>query len=212
LLAVAPLALLLGAPSLGPDGEARAQAITTSTKRLAIDGSGITGGLQMPWAVLGRAGLDAYAAHFDLTFLFTRGDGDKRNHATGFGQLSIVELPLVVGGGFLALHSVWSRRPSGALSARWPVVIAWLLVAPLPAAFAVSGADAARSIGMVPALALLEAGAVAAVWPRLVQRRVTFETRLLLGVSTVTWALATAVHDPVEAARAFGSGTFTGYE
>jgi hypothetical protein len=209
---IAPYAAVPGAIPFGPERQARVEAEAKSAKRLAADSSGITGALQAPWAVLGRAGLDAYASHFDLTFLFTRGDADRRNHPTGFGQLSLIDLPLVVAGALLALLAGWSRRPSGVGAPRWGVVIAWLAVAPLPAAFAVAGADAARSIGMVPALALLEAGAVAAVWPRVVARRVTFEAHLVVGVTTVAWALATAVHDPVEAGRAFGAGAFAGYD
>ena len=209
---VAPYAAVPGAIPFGPEREARAEAEATSAKRLAADSSGITGVFQESWAVLGRAALAAYASHLDLTFLTTRGDADKRNHPTGFGQLSLIDLPLVVAGALLALQAGWSRRPSGVEAPRWGVVIAWLAVAPLPAAIAVSNADATRSIGMVPALALLEAGAIAAVWPRVVARRVTFEARLVVGVTTVAWALATAVHDPVEAGRAFGAGAFAGFE
>jgi hypothetical protein len=201
-----------GAFSLGPDQQTSAEAEAKSAKRLSEDSSGITGMLQAPWAILGRAGLHAYATHFDLTFLFTRGDSDRRNHPTGFGQLSLIDLPLVVGGAVLALQSGWSRRSGNDRTARWFVVVAWLAVSPLPAAFAVSGADAARSIGMVPALALLEAGAVAAMWPRVVARGVTFEARLVVGVSAVAWAVATSLHDPVDAGLALGSGAFSGYE
>jgi hypothetical protein len=210
---------------VGPDRQTLASAESSSARRKAADPSGTTGMLQAPWAVLARAGLDAYFSHLDLTYLFTRGGADRRDHATGFGQLSLVDLPLVTGGALLALNAAWSRRagsttittPRGGASRRvskggWGIVLAWLAVAPLPAALAASRHDAARSIGMVSPLVLLEAGAVAAVWPRLVRRRVTFEAGLALAVSTVSWVLATAVHDPVDAGRAFGSGAFAGYE
>ena len=197
---------------IGPDRQTIASAETSSVRRLAADPSGIAGVLQAPWAVLARAGLDAYFSHFDLTYLFTRGGADPRDHATGFGQLSLVDLPLVTGGALLAMRAAWSRRDGPMMTRGWGIVVAWLAVAPLPAALAVSRHDAGRSVGMVPALVLLEAGAVAAVWPRLVGQRVTFEAGLALAVSTMSWVVATAVHDPAEAGRAFGSGAFAGYE
>lgn len=197
-LLVAVVALTGRSIAIGPEDPTSASATAIAARRVEANGSGLTGALQAPWAVRFRGGLNAYASHFDLTFLFTRGDNDRRNHASGFGQCSLAELPLVVGGGLLAVRRAWSQRSGRSALRPWAVVVAWLAVAPLPAAFAISSGDAARSIGMVPAIALLEAGTVAALWPRVVRRGVTLEAKLILVIATVAWMLATAVHDPIE--------------
>jgi hypothetical protein len=186
--------------TFGPNNDTIERAAATSTKRLGTDGTGVTGALQGPWAILGRDGLNVYAMHFNLTSVVTQragGDTQQRHHALVFRQRSLLDLALTISGGLLALRAAWSRRSDPGGVRGWAIVIAWLAVAPLPAALAVSGSDASRSIGMVPALALLEAGAIASFWPRIAQRRVSFEAQLVVGITVLAWLLATWVHDPV---------------
>lgn len=106
-----------------------------------------------------------YLANLSPTFLFVSGDPNLR-HGTGHGELLLWMLP------FAALGAAWAilhaRRSALAL-----VAIAWLLLAPLPAALTDDGVPhAARSMLELLAWPLLIAIGVDRAWPkRLRQRR-----------------------------------------
>lgn len=96
-----------------------------------------------------------YAKHFSPKFLFQSGDFNPRHGLPGLGLMSIPFIPLILAG-------VWSGarellRPTDRQArARAALVLAWVLAAPLGAAFTRDGIPhALRSILFVPALVLL---------------------------------------------------------
>ncbi len=100
-----------------------------------------------------RQAVNAYLTHFDPTYLFTRGDAEWRHHSSDAGQLYLWDVPLL-GIGLVRVARGW-RRP-----AAMRAIGAWLLIGPLPVAFAENAPHAVRSIVMLPAWYLLAAAGV----------------------------------------------------
>ena len=197
LIAMAPDAWLgTGVPGdLIPDVAAEVNGV--SARRLAADDGGVVGALQAPWAITARTRIAAQASHYDPTFLFTRGPGDGPMRPAGHGTLGLAELPLVVGGGVAALTAIWTWRRANPHLAGWCVALAILAAGPIPASITGSSADATRAIAMLPGIVLLEAGAVSAIWPRVVRRRLTVEAAMAVAVAVGAWAHGYVVHQSV---------------
>lgn len=105
-----------------------------------------------------------YLANLSPTFLFVSGD-DNLRHGTGRGELLLWMLP------FAALGVAWSivhaRRSALAF-----VAIAWLVLAPLPAALTDDGVPhAARSMLELLAWPMLIAIGLGLAWPDRLRRR-----------------------------------------
>src|SRR5262249_52935235 len=122
-----------------------------------------------------RESVNAYLTHFDPTYLFTRGDPEWRHHSSDTAPLYLWDLPLVLAG----LVGVVRHRRRPAMQA----IAGWLLVGPLPAAFAENAPHAVRSIVMLPAWYLLAAAGMPSVWRWLRRRGYQWDWLLLLGLS-----------------------------
>lgn len=168
-------------------------------RRLAWDArDGLPGLLQQPWAVAGRAAIDAYLSHFDPTFLFTRGDQEWRHHASDSANLYLWDAPLIALGLLrIARHP---RRPALLVTG------GWLLLGPLPAAFAENAPHAVRSIAMLPAWYLAAAAGAPRLWRWLCRRRLQWDWLLLLALSVGYYLLAYYRYYPREHARDWSSG------
>jgi 4-amino-4-deoxy-L-arabinose transferase-like glycosyltransferase len=175
-----------------------------SAQRVARDrADGAPWVLQAPVLVAARRAVDNYLAHFGPGYLFTRGDPEWRHHAGDTGQLLLWDLPLLVAG----LVTLVRQRHQPAMQA----LGGWLLVAPLPAAFAERAPHAVRSIGLLPALSLLAALGVPPLWGWLRARGFGRDWLALLGLSVVFYLYAYYRYYPVEHARDWGSGLLQGY-
>jgi 4-amino-4-deoxy-L-arabinose transferase-like glycosyltransferase len=108
-----------------------------------------------------------YVAHFEPSFLFVHGDGEWRHHSSTGGLLLLWDVPLLICGALVALRH--RRRPAVR------VVVAWLAVGPLPAAFGSPAPHAVRSIAMLPALYLLAALGLGPVWRWIAPRRLNVD-------------------------------------
>lgn len=159
--------------------------------------------LNAPTMVALRQAVNAYLAHFDPTYLFTRGDPEWRHHSSDAAQLHLWDLPLL-GAGLVKLVRGW-RRP--ALRA----IGAWLVIGPLPAAFAENAPHAVRSIVMLPAWYLLAAIGLAPVWRWLRRRGYERDWLLLLGLSLAFYLYTLYRYYPVEHATSWQSGMLEGY-
>ncbi|HEX2033056.1 MAG TPA: glycosyltransferase family 39 protein [Chloroflexota bacterium] len=159
--------------------------------------------LNHPWMVGLRRAVDAYLGHFDPTYLFTRGDREWRHHSTDAGQLQLWDIPLLGAGLFVALRH--RRRPA------MQALVAWLLVAPLPAALAENAPHAVRSIGMLPAWYLIGAAGVRPLWGWLYRRGYERDWLLLLGLSFVFYFYMFTRYYPVEHGQSWNSGRLEAY-
>ena len=120
-----------------------------------------------------------YLAHFDPSFLFTRGDPEPRHRSLTGGQLYLWDLPFLLAGALLALRH--RRRPAVQL------IAGWLAVGALPAAFALPVPHAVRSIPMLPAWYLLAALGALPVWRWLSRRRLARAWALALVLSVALY-------------------------
>jgi len=84
--------------------------------------------------------IDHYLDHFDFNFLFITGDNNPRHSIQTVGGLFLIQLPLIIFG----------------LRRQWPL-LAWLLLAPLPAALTLATPHALRSLAMIIPLTVFSA-------------------------------------------------------
>ena len=131
-----------------------------ATKRIERDVQwGIPWILDHPYALAARRAVDAYAGHFNPTYLFTRGDDQPRHHGTDTGQLYLWDAPLILAG----LVILARRRTHPA----YQFTGLWLLIGPVPASLATEAPHAVRSIVMLPAWYLAGGIGAVAIWNRL---------------------------------------------
>lgn len=90
--------------------------------------------------------LDNYLWHFDLNYLFIKGDDNFRHHVEGMGMLYLWQLPIIIYGIYLCI----SKRTKGLL-----FTLAWLLIVPIAASPARPAPHAIRSFAMVIPLVLI---------------------------------------------------------
>jgi len=94
-----------------------------------------------------------YLSHFDLNWLFIRGD-IERHHAPNMGLLYLYELPfLLLGLYFLAFGS----EVAGFNKKTKLLVFSWLLLAPLPASITTGVPHAVRTLNFLPTFQIITA-------------------------------------------------------
>lgn len=103
--------------------------------------------------------LSGYLSHFNLNWLFIAGD-DARHHAPRMALLYLVELPFLLWGIY---EMVFTKKEKQARN----LVFAWLMLAPLPAAFTSGVPHAVRAMRMMPGLQILVASGLLAFWQTL---------------------------------------------
>ena len=173
--AAAALGVLIVAPYLWtwsgvPDFRSRAEEISTFA-------SGVNA------ATLERFTAN-YLANLSPTFLFVSGD-DNLRHGTGRGELLLWMLPFAILG--VAWSIVHARRSALAF-----VAIAWLVLAPLPAALTDDGVPhAARSMLELLAWPMLVAIGLDLAWPDRLRRRQLLPALAVAALAVFLAAIAT---------------------
>jgi len=105
--------------------------------------------------VIFQSYIQNYLAHFDLNFLFTRGDGNFRHHIGDMGMLYLYQLPLVLFGAYRLVKN--SPRTN-------LFILIMLLAAPIAAVFVYPSPHANRALPMVVAFELISAYALVKVF------------------------------------------------
>ena len=106
-----------------------------------------------------------YLVHFDLNFLFLRGDGELRHHVQNVGPLFLFQLPLLIFG-FLRF---FQKIDKGKL-----FILSWFLIAPLGAITGSEAPHAIRSYSMVIPLVIIASFGLVEVWKILVPKKIYF--------------------------------------
>jgi len=104
--------------------------------------------LHHPWLVYTLTILEGYFDHYNLDFLFLKGDGIGRHSASGMGLLYLFELPFALVGVYALVKN---KEPA------LRMIIPWLIVAPLASAMTTQTPHAVRSLLMLPALTIISA-------------------------------------------------------
>jgi 4-amino-4-deoxy-L-arabinose transferase-like glycosyltransferase len=94
--------------------------------------------------------LQGYLSHFDLNWLFIKGD-IARHHAHGVGLMYLFELPLLFFGIYSLLMSGRFDQKSKLL------VVLWILIAPIPASVTTGVPSAVRTLNFLPMVQVLSA-------------------------------------------------------
>ena len=92
--------------------------------------------------------LKNYFSHFNFNYLFLQGDTNPRHSIQTVGGLYLIQLPFLIYGFLLALKK---RQPQDL------VLLAWLLLAPIPAALTLATPHALRSLPLLIPLTILTA-------------------------------------------------------
>lgn len=98
--------------------------------------------------VIGLTTFQNYLSHFDLNYLFTKGDDNLRHHTNNMGMLYFFQLPLLILGVYLFVSGISKPKL---------FILAWLIVSPVAAAPTSAVPHAVRSYTMVVALQLISA-------------------------------------------------------
>lgn len=92
--------------------------------------------------VYAKAIIEGYISHFDLNWLFIRGD-ISRHHAPGVGLLYLFELPLILLGMYYLIFGNFDKKTKLA-------IFSWFLLAPLPASITTGVPHAVRTLNFLP--------------------------------------------------------------
>ncbi|OGE09084.1 hypothetical protein A3I53_01225 [Candidatus Curtissbacteria bacterium RIFCSPLOWO2_02_FULL_40_13b] len=130
--------------------------------------------------VIGQTWFGNYLSHFDFNFLFTKGDDNFRHHIGNMGMVYLFQLPLILYGVFLLVKN---RNKTSAF------LLAWLLIAPIPATPAVPNPHGNRSLPMDPALQIISAYALVSIFSIkfLFKRHVQYFYILWIGISVIVY-------------------------
>ncbi len=126
-------------------GESQQQRQTELTYRSTVLGWPLRQSFANPIVFYSQEVLERYLAHFSADFLFFGEDATPRISIYPLHKLPLVSLPfLLIGIGIL----LWRRKPSDLL------LLAWILLAPLPASLSQDAPHGLRSLPLLPALQL----------------------------------------------------------
>lgn len=92
-----------------------------------------------------------YLAHFDLNWLFIKGD-ISRHHAPNMGLLYLVALPFL----FIGLYALFFGRLPFAMDSRsrW-LLLLWYLIVPIPASITTGVPHAVRTLNFLPVIEII---------------------------------------------------------
>ena len=142
------------------------------------------------WLVLTQIISENYFDHFNLEFLFLRGDGIGRHNVVGMGLLYFWELPFLIAG---AYYLVKNKEKS------LHVVLPWLLVAPAASALTTQSPHAVRSLLMLPIPQIITAYGIIQIIKALKKYRYAL---VLIGVvvcmNFVYYLQLYYIHTPIE--------------
>ncbi len=96
-----------------------------------------------------REVVSGYLSHFDLNFLFIRGD-ISRHHAPNMGLMYIFELPFLLIGIYMLLFGPFSIRAK-------LFIFSWFLLAPIPASITSGVPHAVRTLNFLPTFQIFTA-------------------------------------------------------
>jgi 4-amino-4-deoxy-L-arabinose transferase-like glycosyltransferase len=96
--------------------------------------------------VYGLKFFENYSDHFDGVFLFVTGDRVKRSNPPNMGELHLFDLFFLMAG----FYFLFRKRPKN-----WPFPLAWLFLAPIPAALTFQTPSALRAHNMVIPLIII---------------------------------------------------------
>jgi len=114
----------------------------------------------------GQEMIGNYLSHFDPNWLFISGD-IPRHHPPHMGILYLWELPFILMGMYWLIFGKFDRKT------KW-FIVAWFLLAPLPAAIATDAPHAVRTLNFLPMYPLFTAVGLIGLFTYLKDKRVRF--------------------------------------
>lgn len=148
--------------------------------------------------IIAQATFARYLSHFDINYLFTSGDNNLRHHIKNHGLLYLFQLPLVLYG----IYTVFKKQNIESY-----LLIAWLIISPIPASFGDAYPHAVRSLNMSLPLILLSAIGMSAILKLFKQRKVIFVVlSFVVVLSTLDYLHNYYFHYPSESAGSWQFG------
>jgi 4-amino-4-deoxy-L-arabinose transferase-like glycosyltransferase len=94
--------------------------------------------------------VSGYISHFDINWLFIKGDSVQRHHAPNMGLLYLFELPFILLGIYFLIFGEFSRKTKF-------LIFAWFLLVPIPASITTGVPHAVRTLNFLPTFQILTA-------------------------------------------------------
>lgn len=99
--------------------------------------------------VYAKTVIEGYLSHFDLNWLFLKGD-NERHHAPNMGLLYLFELPFLFLGIYMLIFSDFDKKAK-------LLLFLWILIAPLPASITTGVPHAVRTLNFLPTYQIIVA-------------------------------------------------------
>ncbi|MBI3342220.1 glycosyltransferase family 39 protein [Candidatus Curtissbacteria bacterium] len=149
--------------------------------------------------------LDNYLWHFDLNYLFIKGDDNFRHHIEGQGMLYLWQLPFILMGIFQLIKNR-SRETT--------LILLWLLIAPIAAAPARPAPHAIRSEAMVIPFILITAFTICQLVAKkgMIAKMLLASTILAASFSFIVYLHDYFIHYPLEQSAPWQYGYNTAAE
>lgn len=129
--------------------------------------------------------LDNYLWHFDMNFLFTKGDDNFRHHIENQGMFYLWQLPLFIFGIYFLIKK---RSPA------FIYILLWLIIAPIAAAPAKPAPHAIRSFAMVIPMSLITSISLSLIIERY-SKLLIFKFLTIIFAFTITISLISYLHN-----------------
>src|SRR3990167_821463 len=140
-----------------------------------------------------------YLVHFDLNFLFLRGDGELRHRVQNVGLLFLFQLPLLVFG----IYRLFQKIDKNAL-----FILSWLLIAPLGAITGSEAPHAIRSYSMVIPLTIITSLGFVELWKIIMRKKIyIFVFAFIIFLSSLIYFDEYFKHYPVYSAPSWQFAT-----
>ena len=140
-----------------------------------------------------------YLVHFDLNFLFLRGDGELRHNVQNMGFLYLFELPLLIFG-FYRLFQKFDKSKL--------FILSWLLIAPLGAITGSEAPHAIRSYSIVIPLIIIASFSFVEFWKIIVHNKISiFVFAFIIFLSSLIYSDEYFKHYPVYSAPSWQFAT-----
>lgn len=115
--------------------------------------------------VYGKEILNNYLSHFDLNYLFIKGDVNPRHKAPGMGHLYLFELPFLLLGLYFLIFGKF-RKESKIL------VLIWMIITPIAASITWEVPHAIRTLNFLPTFQMIIAIGIVAFYEFIQSRKI----------------------------------------
>lgn len=119
-----------------------------------------------------KAIISGYITHFDINWIFTRGD-IARHHAPNMGLMYLWELPFLLIGLYVSIFGKFSKKTK-------LLLFAWFLITPIPASITSGVPHSIRTLNFLPTFQIFTAIGIVASFVEISRHKLKYPTYLFI--------------------------------